>query len=132
MGQVKQPSTAEGEITDDALVAFVEERAGETLRVIAEVEQPEYTVHYRRDDLQREAVVERMDRIHAKRTVARNAGSDDGLAGVGETRATVEIREEAVVVHLLVEPDRRYVLEFEHSAARNLTSFLGKCFERAD
>jgi hypothetical protein len=132
MGQVKQSSTVEGEMTDDALVAFVEERAGETLRVIAEIEQPEYTVRYRRNDLQRDEVVERMDRIHGEGTVAWNMGTGDALAGVGEKRATVEIREEAVIVHLLVEAGRRYVLEFEHSAARNLTSFLGECFEHTD
>jgi hypothetical protein len=130
MGQVKQSSTAEGEATDDELVAFVEERAGEALRVIAEIEQPDYTVHHRRDDLRRDAVVERMNRIHGERTVAWNMGTGDALAGVGEKRASVEIREEAVIVHLLVENGRRYVLEFEHSAARNLTSFLGECFER--
>jgi hypothetical protein len=132
MGQVKQSSTVEGEMTDDALVAFVEERAGETLRVIAEIEQPDYTVHYRRSDLQRDEVADRMDRIHGEGTVAWNMGTGDALAGVGEKRATVEIREEAVIVHLLVETGRRYVLEFEHSAARNLTSFLGECFERTD
>lgn len=132
MGHVKQSSTVEGETTDDALAAFVEERAGETVRVIAEIEEVDYTVHYRREDLQRDAVVERLDRIHGERTVAWNMGGDDVLAGVGEKRATVEIREEAVIVHLLVETGRRYVIEFEHSAARHLTSFLGECFERTD
>jgi hypothetical protein len=132
MAHVKQSSTVEGETSDDALVAFVEERAGETLRVVAEIEQPDYTVHYRRSDLQRDEVTDRMDRIHGEGTVAWNMGTGDALAGVGEKRATVEIREEAVIVHLLVETGRRYVLEFEHSAARNLTSFLGECFERTD
>jgi hypothetical protein len=132
MAHAKQSSTLEEETTDDALAAFVEERAGDTVRVIAELEQPDYTVHYRREDIQRDEVIDRMNRIHGEQTVAWNMGSDDVLTGVGENRATVEIREEAVIVHLLVEPARRYVIEFEHSAARNLTSFLGECFEHTD
>ena len=132
MGHVTQSSTVEGETTDDGLAAFVEDRAGETVRVIAEIEQPEYTIHYRRTDVRRDEVVERMDRIHEERTAAGEPGTDDVLAGIGGKRATVEIREEAVLVDLLVETGRRYVIEFEHSAARNLTSFLGECFERTE
>lgn len=132
MGQVEQSPPPEGEITDDALVGFVEERAGDALRVIAEVEQTEYAVHYRRDDLRPDQVIERLDRIHDERTTTWSQGSDDGLPGVGEKRGSVEIRDEAVILHLLVKPERRYVIEFEHSAARNLTSFLGKCFEHTE
>lgn len=129
MEQLNRSSTAKGEQTDDALVEFLEERAGETLRVIAEVERADYTIHHARADLEREQIAERMNRIHMERTLAWSQSDDAVLAGVGEKRATVEIREEAVVVRLLVEAERCYVIELEHSAARNITSFLGKCFK---
>lgn len=114
------------------LVSFVQRRAGESLRAIAEYETADLDLLYYRDDLPKTEITERVDTIHDNITWAWNPGDEEVVSKLGAKRATVQVREEAVVIHLLKGVNHGYLIGLEPGAARNLTTFLGECLDRIE
>lgn len=115
-----------------SLVSFVERRAGDTLRAIAEYDNTEFELLYRRDDLPRSEITTRVETIHENITWAWNPSDDDVIAELGEKRATVQVRKDAVIIHLLEDVHQGYLIGLDPDAARNLTTFLGECLNHIE
>lgn len=111
----------------NSLVSFVEQRAGDSLRAVAKYEKADFDLLYYRDDLQKHTITKRVDTIHGNITWAWNPDEEEVASELGEKRATLQIREEAVVIHLLETAHQGYLIGLEPDAARNLTTFLGEC-----
>lgn len=116
----------------DSLVTFARQRAGEYLRAVAEYERTEFHLLYYRDDLDRATIAERVDTIHDNITWSWNPDDDEGVAALGEKRATLQIREQAVILHLLEGRHRGYLVGLDPAAARDLTSFVGECLAHVE
>ena len=111
----------------DSLVAFVKQQAGESLRAIAHYEQTDFDLLYHRDDLATETVTQRVATIHDNITWAWNPRDDDLAAELGKTHATLQVRDDAIIIHLLETHKEGYLIGLEPDAARNLTTFLNQC-----
>lgn len=116
----------------NSLVSFVHQRAGESLRAIAEYEQTDFDLLYYRDDLPRTTIRDRVETVHGNITWAWNPDDDDDevVAELGKKRATVQVRDEVIIIHLLEGVNHGYLIGLEPDAARNLTTFLGECLNR--
>ena len=58
---------------------------------------------------------------------------DDDLAGeLGDTHATLQVRDEAIIIHLLETHKEEYLIGLEPDAARNLTTFLDQCLDHLE
>lgn len=115
-----------------SLVPFVEQEAGPSLRAIAEYEQTEVELLYRRDDLPRDEITARVDTIHESIRWAWNPDESDVVRELGAKRATIQVRENAVIVHLPASDDHGYLIGLEPDAARNLTTSIGECLTRVE
>ena len=116
----------------NSLVPFVEQRAGESLRAIAEYGKTDVDLIYYRDDLPKTEVSKRVNTIHNNITWAWNPGDDEIVSELGVKRATLQVREEAVIIHLLEEVNHGYLIGLEPDAARDLTTFLGECLNHIE
>lgn len=114
----------------NSLVSFVHQQAGESLRAIAEYEQADVELLYYRDDLPKHTITERVATVHDNITWAWNPDEDEVVAELGKKRATVQVRDEVVIIHLIEEAGQGYLIGLEPDAARNLTTFLGECLNR--
>lgn len=115
-----------------SLVSFVERRAGESLRAVAEYDHADVELLYYRDDLNRTTITDRVATIHDNITWAWNPSENTVVSELGEKRATLQIREEAVVIHLLEDVKHGYLIGLDPDAARNLTTFLGECLSHIE
>lgn len=111
------------------LVAYVEKSAGDALRAVVEYEDADIEVLYHRDDLE-EATVERRTRSIYDQIVQARTSRDDALAkDLGRKRVTLQIRQEAVLIHLLETRQRGHIISLEPEAARDLVTFLNDCLQ---
>ena len=116
----------------DSLVSFVEQRAGDSLRAVAEYNEDGIGLLYSRDDLNRDEITERINAIHDNITWEWNPSNDTIVSELGEKRATLHVHEGAVIIHLLEKADRGYLVGLEPEAARDLTTFLGECLSHIE
>ena len=116
-----------------SLVSFVERQAGESLRAIAEYDNADIELLYLRNDLHQREISDRVETIHDNITWVWNPKEDEKvISKLGEKRATVQVREDAVIIHLLAERKQGYLIGLEPDAARNLTTFLGECLTHVE
>lgn len=109
------------------LVTFVEQQAGESLRAIVEYEKFDFELLYHRDDLSKEEIAARVDTIHQSIQWAWNQDEGDVVNELGEKRATLQVRENAVIIHLLVDANQGFLIGLEPDAAMDLVTFIGRC-----
>jgi len=115
--------------------AYVRDRAQDGLRGVAVYEGAELDVRYARTDL--EAAVEaRFEAIHE--SILATAGAPDGehWGTLGAERASIQIRDEAAVMHLRPtegdDPTRRGMLvELDTRVAQSLAEFVASVREVA-
>lgn len=117
-------------MTVDAFLDNLREEAGSSLRVVSWYAADEFGGLYVRDDLDREAVVERTRFLAERLTGQPDDTSDTPLEALGEERAMVQVRGEAVILRFPVEVDRGLVVTLDADAARDLHRFVSTCSER--
>lgn len=113
----------------DELMSFLKERVGNSLRAIVEYREADIEVQYHRHDLDESTVRHRTSAGYGQ--IVQISGSwDDGLTDErGAKRATLQVREEAVIVHLHETRYEGHLISLEPEAARDLTAFLGECLK---
>ncbi|MFB6154691.1 MAG: hypothetical protein ABEJ22_02275 [Haloferacaceae archaeon] len=109
------------------LVSFLDRRAGDGLRVVAEYDDSGFSLVYVRDDIEREEVSAVAEEVY--RNLWHSGGEhslvDDRL---GRLTASVQLRERAVTIALRRE-DGGVFVSMERSVARNLDLFTQQCLE---
>ena len=114
----------------NSLVSFLEQRAGDSLRAVAKYQNENVNLLYYREDLQQNTMLNRTKTIHDNITWDWNPEEDEVTSELGEKQATVQIREESVIIHLLEEENLGYIIGLEPDAARSLTTFVGACVDQ--
>lgn len=116
----------------EELLEYLEQRAGESLRAVGQYQGEECDLQYLRDDLPRTATRDRLDALRANITWSWNPPEDASLKELGTKRATLQVREQAVILHLLLGNQRGILIGLEPEAARDLTSFITDCLDHVD
>lgn len=119
-------------VETEQLVQYLESRAGQSLRAVGRYGTDECTLDYLRDDLPRDRTRERLDAIRANITWTWNPPDDSSLAELGPKQASLQVREEVVVLHLLLEDKQGVLIGLEPEAARDLVSFITDCIDQVD
>lgn len=115
-----------------SLVKFVKKEAGKSLRAVVKYEQASIDVQYHRDDLSVTTVERRVHTIFDQITTVSGTQDDELTAELGRKRATLQVREEVVVIHLLENPFEGHIISLEPDAARDLTTFLAECLNHVE
>jgi hypothetical protein len=117
---------------NDSLVTYVEQQAGEYLRTVALYDDSGFEILYRRDDLGEARVTNRVQMVYDNITWDWNP-DDDGLSTeLGATQATLQVRNEAIIIQLVTGDTEGYLISLAPGAARNLTTFLKKCLDHIE
>jgi hypothetical protein len=116
----------------EELLEYLEQRAGESLRAVGRYQREECDLQYLRDDLSRTATRERLDALRANITWSWNPPEDTSLEALGTKQATLQVREQTVILHLLLGDQQGILIGLEPEAARDLTSFITDCLDHID
>lgn len=111
------------------LVKFVRKEAGKSLRAVVEYDHTDIEVLHHREGLTEETVVRRTRSIYDQ-VVQVSGSQEDALTDeLGRKRATLQVREEVVIIHLLESQLQGHIISLEPDAARDLTTFLAECLK---
>lgn len=113
----------------DELLEYLQDRAGDALRVIGWYSDDDWGTLFVRDDLDRDAVQNRLDYI-AHQLSNRRGSKGDPLAPLGDEQAMVQVRERAVVIRFPMAGEGGILVSLDTTAARNLHEFVVDCAER--
>lgn len=102
----------------------LEERVGESLRAICSYDKSGCEIHYIREDI-RETNFE--DRTMTRRARDRRPLEDEG-GPLGERRATLELWDESLFIHLPEDEARGLLFAVEPEVGRRLTGFVEECW----
>lgn len=116
----------------DELVEYLEDEAGSSLRAIGVYHGSDYELQHHRDDLDPEILVDRLRTIQANITWEWRPPDEGTIEELGKKIATLQVRKQAVILHLLVGKDHGIVIGLDPEAARNLNTFIIECLERVD
>lgn len=119
-------------MTHESVVRYVRERAGDSLRVIAEYDRDGYEMAYLRDDLDREKVERRASVLHGYLSGSDRSEPDEVTTALGDPYASVQLRESAVIVNLVTEDRAGVLVSMETSVCRDLHGFVDECLARVD
>lgn len=119
-------------MTVDALLDYLREEAGSALRVVIWYTADDFGGLYVRDDLDREAVVDRARYLSERLTIGPDPLDGSPMESLGEERAMVQVREEAVIIRFPVTADRGLVVSLDVEAARDLHEFVTECTSRLE
>lgn len=112
------------------LTTFVRNRAGESLRTVVPYDGRTYTVHYLRDDLTEPDVLARLEEVLAN-VISGGGRRDEKIRSeFGTLSASVQIREDGVIMHFPKSTDSGVLLSFESAVAKQLDDFVGECLRR--
>lgn len=103
------------------LAEYISRRANDSFRGLARYSGDDLEVVHSRDDLEERDMRERAETIHR---AVRPRGAAYALDELGETRATVQMRADAVILHFPVDGDTGYLVGLEPDIARDLSSFI--------
>jgi hypothetical protein len=103
---------------------YIRAQTKDHLRVVAQFKGRETEVLYsklsqEKTDLKVRNMIERLEQMKAI----------DSEEELGQRYGCVQVRGEAVLVHVPKKDDEGYLLDFETGAARNLVGFLDDCHE---
>jgi hypothetical protein len=119
----------------DALISFLEERYGDSLRWVAsfDSERIDYTVRYIRDDLKTELSGLDFDTIvHRSMVVFNRRHVEDVYFHLGDARTLVAEYDDATAVHLYLDDRRGVVIKIESGAEVSIPAFREACLERLE
>jgi len=111
------------------LVTFVKREAGGHLRAIGEFKGVQIDLHYIRDDLNETEIARRFELIQDNITWSWSPPEDDIDEELGPKYASLQLRQEAVIIYLPTETDKGILIGLEPEAATDLTTFLRRCVE---
>ncbi|MFD1588528.1 hypothetical protein ACFR9U_16240 [Halorientalis brevis] len=111
------------------LVSFVKQEAGNYARAVGKFEGIESELQYCRDDLNPATVTNRFELIHDNISWSWSPPEDELDEQLGQKRASLQVRENAVILHLPTGHDEGVLIALEPEAASNLTTFIGTCLE---
>jgi len=117
---------------NEDLVDYLQSRAGRSLRAVGRYDEEGCQLIYRRDDLPREGTQERLEALRTNLTWEWNPPKTPALEELGGEQASLQIREQTVILHLPVEADHGLLIGLEPGAARDLTSFITDCMQHVD
>ena len=109
------------------LVLFVKNQAGDNLRAIGEFEGVRTDLHFIRDDLDETEITARFELIQDNITWSWSPPENELDDELGPKYASLQVRQEAVIIHLPTGTDQGILIGLESEAATDLTSFLEKC-----
>lgn len=115
---------------DNALVSYVRQQAGESLRAVAVYDDSGFEMLHRREDLAEHVVTGRVQMVYGNITWDWNPDDDDLSEELGATQATLQVREEAIIIQLVTSETGGYLISLAPGAARNLTTFLKNCLDQ--
>ncbi|MFC7166656.1 hypothetical protein [Halospeciosus flavus] len=116
--------------TPNDLLAFLQRRAGNTLRIVVTYDADGFDLEYVRDDLDRATVDATVSDIHARLTSKPAPSEDECAEHLGRRYVSLQLREEAVVLNFPTDPNAGRVVTLEPEAARQLTGFVAECSKR--
>jgi hypothetical protein len=118
---------ADGSLRPREVQAYVHDRAQDGLRGVAVYDGDDLDVRYARSDLE-DDVANRFGAIHESIRATATAPEDDHWGTLGPERASIQIREEAAVMHLRPTGDtagqRGMLVELDARVAQSLTEFV--------
>lgn len=117
---------------NNALVTYVRRQAGESLRAVAIYDDSSFEVLHRREDLAEHIVSGRVRMVYDNITWDWNPDDDDLSEELGATQATLQVREEAIIIQLVTSETGGYLISLAPDAARNLTTFLTNCLDQIE
>jgi hypothetical protein len=111
------------------LVSVVKRQAGSHLRAIAEFDGIQSTLHFVRDDIDEAQIETRLELFHDINTWSWSPSEDKLAEELGPKRASLQLRQQAVIIHLPTGTDQGILIGLEPEAATDLTAFLKQCVE---
>jgi len=106
---------------------FVQERTGEAYRAAFHYEGEEWEALYVREEYAtaelRAVVPEVVDRLLERPVLIR----EEEYPPLGETEATTEVHDDAVVLHFPEGPDEGTIVSLDRDVARRLAGFVVRC-----
>ncbi|GAB7012593.1 hypothetical protein [Halolamina salina] len=111
----------------EELIAYLRRRAGSHLRAVAAYDESAWEITYLRDDLDRRMARERTEKIYGGvKTGLGPSGIEDEM---GERYATLQVRDEAVLLNLTWNETEGAIVGLEPEAASQLTGFIDECLK---
>lgn len=127
-GSSKWASGRFGTVPFPDLLDYLQDRAGSALRVVSRYTPSGYEIHFLRDDLDPEAVEDRIESLSGRVTPT-DTPQDEPLTELGEELAMVQLRDEAVIVRFPLDEPGRLFVSMDVEVARNLHGFTVECAE---
>lgn len=106
------------------LADYLSRRARDSFRGLARYDGDTVDVLHTREDLGKREMRERARAIHR---AVRPRGDANALDELGAPYATVQMREDAVILHFPVSPEAGYLVGLEPDVARDLSGFISDC-----
>jgi hypothetical protein len=115
--------------SNDPLTAYLIERTQSSLRAVVRYDGASYTIGYVREDLSTAGTPDRLYEVLGN--IVRGDASDDAMdAEFGELRASVQVREGGLVVHMPTGEDAGVLVSLESDVAAQLDDFVAECSKR--
>ncbi|PSP66285.1 hypothetical protein BRC70_09080 [Halobacteriales archaeon QH_6_68_27] len=119
--------------SDRRLLELVRGRAGDAFRGAVRYDADEFTVLYVRDDIGTEELRAALPTIVERARADEPVVPVDIYGALGETQATVELQENAALVHFRRDTGGRGLLiSLDRDVAQGLGSFIEKCLSVLD
>lgn len=111
----------------EELVSYLEGRAGSHLREVAVYDENSWEIMYLREDLDKQIAQERIEQIYTG--VKAGLGPQELEHEVGERYATLQVREDAVLLNLPWDRSEGSFVGLEPGAASQLMGFIDECLK---
>ena len=116
----------------DNLLEYLDDVAGSSLRAVGSYRGDAFELRYHRDDLEADKLYDRLEGIHEHVTWDWRPPDDRAITELGGKLASLQIREQAVILHLITGDDRGVLIGLDSDAARDLNAFVVECLDRVD
>lgn len=111
---------------EDALIDYLERKAGEYHRGTVRYDGNVNDVLHLRDDVKETRLTSEIDRM-LKRMRPESSAKEERSFPFGELKATVRLFQEAIIIHFPRGYDRGIIVSLEPETARDLSTFIGEC-----
>lgn len=119
-------------MTAEQFLEYLQSQAGPALRVVSWYDADDCGDLYVRDDLDRQAVIERVSFLSER--LQRGSGPIEGspLEALGDEWATVQVRDKAIILRFPLGRTQGLLVSIDVEAARNLHGFVMGCYDRLE